>query len=833
MLYGILNARNPDAEVDCKFLQELQDLYEGGYSILRRASAYLPRFTDESDQRYKERCQLTSYISYLGQIVDSYAAHLFGQELVIQPAADADNPDTPGVLPDVDYYTTLAANVDLKGTRFVNLVRCAFSTALVKRRAYVAIDFPALEDMPANLADEDALGAARGYAFEVPNEMMMDWCYDQIVRVRKPISKDSKDTVDFEVGRFKWVILKRCRDDRDSPDSMRGMVVEEFKIWRRDDDGSVIWERYETPPFDPTKQCPKDTDDLPLVASGKTSFREIPIVELCLPHGLWIGNKVGPLNREHYRRRSALIAAQQMGLYEIPTVFLGSEMGAPGGAVPSEISTDASRGDDPVAQLHARGFMALGAQDKFEFVGPSGSAFKITSDQLEGLVDEIFRTAHQMAASISSTANAVGRSGASKAEDRNSTQIILGAYGAIARTFALRIYQVISEARGEDVVWTAHGLDRFELYDRTEVLAEALQVDAIPIPSRTFKVAYLTQVAQRLVPNLPAETQQTIQREIDKGTQAEVSLNQAMNGAPNPIEGAIMSAAATGKDGIKPGALLKPNPAAEQPKPAPPQGGNEPPPQAPQAPPTGQSKAAPPAASKAPPAAPQAPGKAPPKAPPPPPPSPTVAGAEAPLRNGTADQFPRINLPTEVLAAIAPQEIGECAGFKVELVDGIMLRALVDIDFAYAGNPARYAYIPDSTIWVEKVQPPIEVACDLVHEIIECVAMRSEGLGYDDAHEMRANTAERMLRTAIAAGDVKVSTNSTALMVAEEWIKDFINGQQDEDSPESSPDSDSGPPSSSEDRGDDANSAPGSAGPSTQRSLKRKPQGDQRGGKGA
>lgn len=520
MLYGLLNSRNPDPEHDPAFLQELQDLYEGGYSILRRASAYLPKLLTEDRARYQERVLISSYISYLGQIVDSYCANLFGQELAVQPAADASDPTTPGSLPDVDYYTNFSSNADLKGTTFANVMRGAFSTALVKRCSYIAVDFPATGVSPNSLADEDKAGNARGYVFEVPPEQLVDWRYDDVVSKRVPIA-NAKGNVEFEVGKFAWVILKRTRDDRISPTDARGMLVDEFKIWKRDPKtNAVIWERYETAPYDPAKP-PQPKDDVPLVDTDTTSFRAIPLVELRIPYGLWVGNKVAPLNKEHYRRRSALLEAMTLSIYEIPVAFLGSEAPKNDGSFPAERAQDPNRADDMMRDLRAQGIKVLGADDKFMYAGPSGVSFDLANKQLGELVDEMHRTAHQMAASVSSTASAVGRSGASKQEDRNVTTVILGAFGAVVRDFAQRIYGAISDARSEDVVWSALGLDKFESYDRADLLAEALQLDAISIPSRTWKVAMKTQAALKLVPNLPAETQQTIQREIDQGTTAE------------------------------------------------------------------------------------------------------------------------------------------------------------------------------------------------------------------------------------------------------------------------------------------------------------------------
>ena len=127
----------------------------------------------------------------------------------------------------------------------------------------------------------------------------------------------------------------------------------------------------------------------------------------------------------------------------------------------------------------------------------------------------------------SATTTALGRAAASKAEDRSATEVVLAAYGALVRDFAKRVYECVSSSRGEAVVWTPHGLDKFELEDRDAVLKEALAVDAVSIPSATFRKLYKTKLAFALLGNVPPETQHVIQKEIEEGVEAEVELRDA------------------------------------------------------------------------------------------------------------------------------------------------------------------------------------------------------------------------------------------------------------------------------------------------------------------
>jgi hypothetical protein len=507
MKYGQLRQENPAYRA--ARWEELGDLYVGGYDLLEKASRYMPRFVGETSERYAERLSAASYINYIGQIADSFVANLFGKELAVTQAADANNKDTPGGAPTSDgFYGAFAHDADLRGRSFVRLMREVFTTALVKGKAVVAVDLPAPKKEPGSLAEEEELGAARAYAFEVPIEQLIDWEYG-------------------EDGRFEWAILHRVIQRRASPAETRSKVIEEFKVWTLGGDGCAKWETYRTRAHKPGESL-KDDDEVKSVASGTTTFRGIPLLELTMPAGLWVGNKLGCLAREHFTRRSALNAAENKSLFAIPWVKLGPEMSAPGQAVPSEVQQNPRRGRDPRMEFVRKGYVALGKDDDIGFAEPEGKAYSLVEQQLEKLVDEMFRVVHQMAASVASTSKALGRAGASKAEDRRATEVVLAAYGALVRDFAVRIYDCIAASRKENVVWTPHGLDKFELEDRETVLKEALAIDSIGIPSATFKRLYKTKLAFALIGNVPPETQDVIRNEVEEGVEQEGDLRQLL-----------------------------------------------------------------------------------------------------------------------------------------------------------------------------------------------------------------------------------------------------------------------------------------------------------------
>jgi len=505
VLYEILAQKNDNYLG--RLYETLDDLYVGGYQILAHAESFLPHHSQDTEGSHKDRQQLALYKPYFGQIVDQLASWLFSQEVTVLAAADAEDPETPGEVPDKPFYDKLTKNADDAGTSFAELVKGSVKTALTKRRAIIGADFPRVEpgEEPQSRIEEDAMGTSRAYLFEVPIEQMIDW------------ETDSKTKA------LRWAVLSRVFSSRSSPTVMRSaMVTYEFKVWEIDESGFAKWSVYSR--AYPKDQQPRNEDDIPMTNEGTTSFREIPLFVLELSEGLWVGNKIGPLCTAHFQDASSLRAAQWKSMMAIPVAALGPAIPGIGQALPAEITEDESRLDDPAKQFRERGWVKTGADDKLYFAEPTGSAYNLIADGLESLKDEIFRVVNLMAASVGNGKAQLGRSGVSKQQDKADTAIVLQALGADVSKYAVRIFTAVSRARGEDVKWKTHGLDEFATEDRETLIAEAVAMDQISIPSPTWKKEYKTDIALKLRPNLPPETQEQVRKEIQDGVDQEFEV---------------------------------------------------------------------------------------------------------------------------------------------------------------------------------------------------------------------------------------------------------------------------------------------------------------------
>lgn len=511
VLYKILAQTH--ADYTPALWQELDDLYRGGYAIQAHAKSYLPLLMNEAGPRHDERIRSSGYVNHLGRIIDAFASALFSRELSVKLPADASDPSTPGVAPTLPaLYAAFTKNADLSSTTFVDVEKAIFRTAILKKRAILAIDFPSAEEIAAlnivNAAGEEAAGI-RPYAFEVQPEELINW-------KRKPRGAG-----------FAWAVLYRRRRDQDSPTALPSGIIHEWKVWTLNDAGYAHWDLYKSPEpengqFDQDFPIPWDSGD-------DTSFIDIPLIEFDLPEGLWVGNKIGLLCKEHYQRRSALVAAENKSLVAIPVLKRGPELEA-GGAIPSDIQQNPNRGARPVAQFNSVGWLEIGSGDDLVFAEPEGKAYALVDSQLKDLKDEIYRIVDQLAASADNSSSSMRRSGESKKQDRSSESIVLGEFGARVRAHAVKVFTAISSARNENVVWVPYGLDDYDQESRADILQEAINASNVSIPSATFSKMYKTKLATALV-RMPPETQDVVRQEIEDGVDDELAQKKALQDA--------------------------------------------------------------------------------------------------------------------------------------------------------------------------------------------------------------------------------------------------------------------------------------------------------------
>jgi len=500
--YKILNQKHEC--FDEVRMQKLNLLYEGGYDMMDNASLFLKKQSYESQKSFNERLNAASYLPYLSQFIDYFSASLFSEDLIVKEASDSDDAKTLGDSSIDEFYKIFSSDADGCNNSLHNFMKDAFTYSLYNK-SYVGVDFLDLsdEETPINLLEQENSGKDRPFLYFIDPKAVIDWKKDPFT------------------DKFQWIKIKYDQLIQDDPLKAPTHKVC-FKIWTMKGE-FANWARYESKEL-PIGKEPKANDNIELVKQGITDFKEIPIFDLCVPKGLHVGSKLGPICEEIFNRRSLLVSNMNKTCVSIPYIQLGPEITAPGHDMPSEIQQDPNRGVGIRMKLESQGFVVGGSGDKLSIVEASGAAHALTDKHINDLVDKLHQLVSQMSQSASAqNVSKLNRSGLSKQEDRHSTETLLSAYARIVKDFVKEVYQCISFARGEAIVWSPEGLSTYVAQDRGTIMNEVqIVAGQIPvlslIPSETFKKKYLMQLANALVSSSSEEEEQ-IQEEIEKGVE--------------------------------------------------------------------------------------------------------------------------------------------------------------------------------------------------------------------------------------------------------------------------------------------------------------------------
>lgn len=528
--YSLLNTKHPEY-CECKLLKN-HCLYWAGEELRNNIRMFLPQQQFENALNYKNRLENASYKNFFASIINSYVSELFSKTISCIPAADADDPTTPGenIDNEEDFYYQFSKNADLKGNSFTTVLEEILTEALVHNKAYVFIDFPKPEIEPKNLLEEEKLGISRAYIYTLPTEVVIDW------------EKDDE-------GEFTFVVIKTEYCKRKSLLDQRKTKFIRFKVWTKTED-VVKWQIYEIEVK--VDKEPKKDEEVPLIDEGIASFDDIPIIELEIDSKLAIGDLISDNCVEYFQRYSALVFAEARNLFSIPVYHQSAEYD---GASINSTTEDVNRGEKSARQMRSKGFAVVAEKDKIEFAEPEGKAYEIVDNQLKELKDEIYKITHIMANSLTGTTKASNQSGLSKLMDNRSKTIVLEAFGELMKDFSTKIYNMISEFRKEDIMWSCLGMDSFNLtLDRDQLLKEAIAFGQMDVPkySKTAKKLFLTQICTQfldyLTPNEQLIIKQEISEAVDKVPDEPLTASQTAEQTQSNFDKTIDSSTSKNKD---------------------------------------------------------------------------------------------------------------------------------------------------------------------------------------------------------------------------------------------------------------------------------------------
>ena len=482
----VLSAHNP--ALDVPYLARLRALYDGGYSLLHNPTVLaelFPKHRQESEKVYEERCKRAIYIAHASEIVDYITSSLSGDPIRMKTAT-SDKLD--------DWYTKFAADVSPPGGEKCSLHTFARSQAtemLITRTAWARVDMPAPGEFD-SLATQERAGNLDAYVVPVQAETVIDWN-------------------DGAGGGLEWVVLEDCQSPRPSFDVGRDSIVETWTIWTRTGWAKYQVVRKEKEPVELEKPVNK-------LKEGEHGFGRVPLIRTSLPKGLWAMDTLESPAREHFNKRSALAWSEFQSLLPELYEFKGPEEATDAAPI-SETQEDPSRA---TKQTRGPGYVQeRGHQDKAAWIGPSPEPFKETRLSLAELRDNMHQVMHMMAMSVEQNKTALGRSAASKKEDRASTDVVLTALGQYLREHITGIFEMVSRGRGDRQYvdqWQAEGASQFATDSADTIISRGVELAAAPqVKSPTFqRIVQKDLAAAWLGEKATEETMQIVEKELEE-----------------------------------------------------------------------------------------------------------------------------------------------------------------------------------------------------------------------------------------------------------------------------------------------------------------------------
>ncbi len=413
----------------------------------------------EHGDDHRRRMARAYYLNYCRPVVDAYASHIFR------------NP--PAVLP-AEPIKALVENADGAGRDLFSFMKQSLIAAAVYGQVMIGVDRPRSDQSPKTRADEMSLGLSNYFHLVIP-ENFLNWSTDG-------------------AGDFSWCLIRQENRSVSCDDPQSGEEVI-YRLWT-----PKVW---------------KDIDENgQVVDQGANPFGRVPFIPCIFREtgdsvlGESLLSSIAYVNREIFNLSSMLS--------EILYRQTFSQLVAEGSAHEYGEGGNIGRLGTSSIFLYPEGRKAP------EFISPDGGQARLLMDQIDQLVDEIYRLA-----SLSRGSAREGNlaSGISKAYDfLDTNQALSDAAQNIASAFCRAIGIAFPDWKGGIQFPGDFGVDNSEkLLDEVE-RSFALGVGPI------FKKRLIERLARATLRELPAAHRQEVMDEIKRQTNDETPATEKIHG---------------------------------------------------------------------------------------------------------------------------------------------------------------------------------------------------------------------------------------------------------------------------------------------------------------
>lgn len=137
-----LGARDIDSEYMLCYWDKVDDIVAGHDAIKAKATAYLPKFHDETDAAYNNRLSLTEFTNVFRDICESLAGKPFEEEIALVTEKDETTGDE---IPLPDTITEFVEDVDGAGNNLTSFAATSFFNGIVSAIDWIYVDYPVVD----------------------------------------------------------------------------------------------------------------------------------------------------------------------------------------------------------------------------------------------------------------------------------------------------------------------------------------------------------------------------------------------------------------------------------------------------------------------------------------------------------------------------------------------------------------------------------------------------------------------------------------------------------------------------------------------------------------
>lgn len=476
---------------------KLRLLANGGELTNEEKKLIIPKSPNEPDSNYTFRLDNAYVMPYLGQMLSYYISAVVSDPVEVDTEGQALDEYYKDFSKDV--YKSAAYKTDINGHN----QKALWDAFLCGGVSYCLVDLPAapLDGYePKNRLEEEKMGQNKGYL-----------CPLDPIEVYNVVEDDD--------GQLKFVVVHHKYSLQEDITDVNDNIIEDFTVYYKD---RFVIHRF----IFKKNKPPRDKDTPTKEIEQKHTFGSVPVERLILPDELKLAEKIGGVAKKIVQKLNTMDYGSDKSLIQFLAVKLQQDSVDEAGSLDPDRATNQTIG-------YGRA-LVLASGDDAEYIGASAEPFKWAQDNVAWLRGEMATIISQSALNLPNSGAALQRSGDSRKIDLLQQELILKNLGVCLKHYTERLFTKLAAGRKDSAVtFCAKGAEDFRTSDLDGLVDRMTKINALDIPSPTFKSLLAHELVKEELVGHPPEDIDKIKAELDAAYSVEDIAGQAAATTPD------------------------------------------------------------------------------------------------------------------------------------------------------------------------------------------------------------------------------------------------------------------------------------------------------------